>query len=168
MKYLNTVQPLLFNLIMGAASSIKTYIYLSYPKLDANIEEFKNTLINLNYNVLDSSITGEYMKEKNVNELNNIVFDYLLTIPLQIICISPETTKSIIQTLEMNNTPVDSSIIYLMLDCNYTPSTNIELNTLIRNKKNIPIWFPFYDTNTIFETKNKIITILMNKYNNDI
>ena len=153
---------------MGAASSIKTYIYLSYPKLDANIEELKNTLINLNYNVLDSSLTGEYIKEKNVNELNNIVSEYLLTIPLQIICISPETTKSIIQTLEMNNTPVESNIIYLMLDNNYTPTTNFELNTLIRNKKNTPIWFPFYDTNTIFETKNKIITILMNKYNNDI
>jgi hypothetical protein len=153
---------------MGAASSIKTYIYLSYPKLDANIEELKNTLINLNYNVLDSSLTSEHVKEKNISELDSIVSNYLLIIPLQIICISPETTKSIIQTLEMNNTPVDSNIIYLMLDSKYTPSTNFELNTLIRNKKHTPIWFPFYDENTIFETKNKIITILMNKYNNDI
>ena len=153
---------------MGATSIIKTYIYLSYPNLDANIEELKNTLINLNYNVLDSSLTSEHVKEKNISELNSIVSNYLLIIPLQIICISPETTKSIIQTLEMNNTPDDSSIIYLMLDRNYTPSTNFELNTLMCNKKHTPIWFPYYDENTIFETKNKIITILMNKYNNDI
>jgi hypothetical protein len=47
-----------------------------------------------------------------------------------------------------------------MLDEDYTPLTNIVLNSIVRTH----MWFPYFNEPTIFESTNKIITLLMNKY----
>jgi hypothetical protein len=76
-------------------------------------------------------------------------------------CISNKTIRSIGQAIETNNLPIYSDktqIIYLMLDTNYTPDTNVELCKIIKDK----IWFPLYDELTTIETSKKIISYLSN------
>lgn len=144
---------------MGAGSSIK-YVYISFSEMDEKIYDLKKTLSNLNYNVMDSTSTNELIQNSSIKEVVKEIPNLLNTIPLVFICLSKKTISSIIQTMEMNNIATGTNIIYLMIDNNYTPLTNKELTTIVRTH----MWLPYYDDLSIFESKNKIITLLMNKY----
>jgi hypothetical protein len=144
---------------MGAGSSIK-YVYISYPEMDANIEGLKNKLLQLNYNVMDSSLTNEHIQSSSIEKVVKDIPNLLNIIPLVFVCVSKKTISSITQTIEMNNIATGTNIIYLMLDENYTPLTNRELTTIVRTH----MWLSYYNEDTIFDSNNKIITLLMNKY----
>jgi len=153
---------------MGASSSILTLdVYISFPQQNYYVDQLKRNLKILNYSIMDSSIIIHSMKDSSITEISKYIVSIINKTKYIFICISPETIRSIIQTIEMNelnetmilNSNFDSKkIIYLMTNENYTPVTNRELKSIIQQN----IWFPLYDEETFFQTNNKLTTLLLN------
>jgi len=150
---------------MGAASSmnINFDIYVSYPENNVFIQTIEHNLRNLNYEVIDSSIITKSFTELTNMDISNGIDIMIDKAKYIFVCISPKTIKTITQIIEMNEILLkfsgsENKLIYFMLDSNYTPITNIELNSIIQQNK----WFPLYDENTVFETTSKVLMILIN------
>ena len=154
---------------MGASSSIPTLdVYISFPEENCYVDLLKDNMKILNYSIMDSSMIIHSMKEDlSVTEISKHMGNIINKTKYIFICISPETIRSITQTIEMNelnekmnsNSTFDNKkIIYLMIDYNYTPLTNKELKCILQENK----WFPLYDEETFFETSNKLTTFLLN------
>jgi len=153
---------------MGASSSILTLdIYISFPEQNCYVDQLKDNMKILSYSIMDTSIIIHSMKNLPVTEISKQIVNIINKTKYIFICISPETIRSITQTIEMNelneiinsdSTFDNKKIIYLMTDENYTPITNKELRCIIQKN----VWFPLYDEETFFETNNKIITLLLN------
>lgn len=153
---------------MGASSSIiKLDIYISFPNENCYVDKFKDNMKILNYSILDSSMIINSMKDLPITEISKYMVDIINKTKYIFICISPETIRSINQTIEMNelneilnsNSTFDNKkITYLIIDENYTPVTNKELKCIIQQNK----WLPLYDEETFFETNNKLTTLLLN------
>ena len=149
---------------MGASSSILSIdIYISFPEENYYVDQLKHNLKILNYLLLDSSIIMYSMKDLSLTEISKYMVNMIEKTKIIFICISPETIRSITQTIEMNELNSSSTfdkknIIYLMTDKNYNPVKNRELNCIVQQNK----WFPLYDEDTFFETSNKLITLLLN------
>jgi len=150
---------------MGASSSILTLdLYISFPEQNPYVDNLKNNFELLNYTILDSSMIIKSLKDLPITNISKYMVDIIDKTKYIFICISPETIRSITQTIEMNelnnNLKLndDKKIIYLMTDENYTPFTNRELKCIIEEN----IWFPLYDDETFFETNNKLTTLLLN------
>jgi len=148
---------------MGSSSSINDNfeIYISYSKKNNFIDSFQNILKKNNYRVIDSSIISE-LKDIPLENISKYVQTILVKTKYIFVCISPYTIKTITQIIEMNEI-IDhyllskDKIIYFMIDPKYTPVTNKELNTIIKDNK----WFNLYDENTLYDTSNKVLEILM-------
>ena len=150
---------------MGASSSILTLdLYISFPEQNPYIDNLKNSLELLNYSILDSSMIIKSLKDLPITDISKHIKNIIDKTKYIFICISPETIRSITQTIEMNelnnNLKLndDKKIIYLMTDENYTPLTNIELKCIIQDNR----WLPLHDDETFFETNNKLTTLLLN------
>lgn len=145
---------------MGSASSLNNNtIYISYPETNMFTDTIYNILSTSNYSVINSSMSKQYIQDKSVTELNKQITYIFENIPYIIMCLSNKTIRSIVQAIEINNLPIysdNTQIIYLMLDSNYTPDTNVELYKVIKDK----IWFPLYDELSTIETSKKIISCL--------
>ena len=150
---------------MGASSSIfleiNYDIYLSYAEESEFIDLLKNKLYILNYKVLDSSLVKQALTEISISEISRYVNEIIKKANLIIICLSKKSINSITNAIEMNELEKVSrksiKYIYLMMDENYTPITNKELNCIVKHGE----WFPFYDFNVAEESINKIIPLLL-------
>ena len=153
---------------MGASSSIINLdLYFSFPEENYYVDKLKYNMKILNYTIMDSSMIISSMKDLSVTEISKHMGNIINKTKYIFICISPETIRSITQTIEMNelNENMNSiskfdnkKIIYLIIDDNYTPKTNKELKCILQEHK----WFPLYNEETFFETSNKITTFLLN------
>jgi hypothetical protein len=151
---------------MGASSSIVNIdvysIYISFPKENCYIENIKNNFKTLNYSILDTSMVVTSLKDLPLTDISKYIEKIIEKTKYIFICISPDTIRSVTQTIEMNelnNLFLDNKqIIYLMTDDNYTPLTNTELKSIIKENK----WFPLYNDETFFHTNNELMTLLFN------
>lgn len=69
------------------------------------------------------------------------------------VCITKNTVKSFIQTIELNSVlESNKKIIYLMTDKDYTPLSNNLLYSIVQKNK----WYSLYDNETFNQTLNNI------------
>ena len=154
---------------MGASSSLLTVveldIYLSYPdKKTEYITKLMDILQTMSFKIMDSSIMIQSRKDLSSSEISKYMEIFIENTKYIFVCISPETIKSVTQIMEINEIidkypKVHKKIIYFMMDKYYTPTTNTELNSIV--KKNL--WLPIYDEDSLFDTTNKVLTLLMNE-----
>ena len=152
---------------MGASSSFITDaeidIYLSYPNKTEYMERMMDTLQNMNFKVMDSSLMIQSRKDFSTSEISKYMEEFIEKTKFIFICISKETIKSVTQIMEMNEImdkypTLQNKIIYFMMDTDYTPITNVELKSIVKQN----VWYPIYDEDSLFYTTNKLLTILMN------
>lgn len=146
---------------MGAASSlnIQSDIYISYPEYSEFIDKIEKKIMELNFTIIDRRNFPEFTSKHN-NDISNIIETVIKKTKYIFVCISPKTLNCVTQILEMNEIlnnfeELEHKIIYFIMDSNYN---NDNLKSIIRKNK----CFPLYDENTLFETTNKILTLLMN------
>lgn len=153
---------------MGASTSFimdaNLDIYLSYPVKTEYMERMIETLENMKFKVLDSSLMIKSRTDFSISEISKYMGELIEKTKFVFICISKETIKSITQIIEMNEImdkypTIQNKIVYFMMDSDYTPITNVELKSIV--KKNV--WYPIYDEDSLFYTTNKILTLLMNQ-----
>jgi phosphoribosylformylglycinamidine (FGAM) synthase PurS component len=151
---------------MGASSSfpINTNfdIYLSYSESNSYIERMMNTIKNLNFEVVDSSLMNQNIKDIPMVEMNKYIEIVIDKSNYIFVCISSKTINSLTQALEMNEiidkfSVIQHKIIYFILESTYTPITHRELQCIIQKNP----WFPIYDENTLMETTNQVLTLLL-------
>jgi hypothetical protein len=151
---------------MGASSSFDVQtnvdIYLSYPEKTEYIERMMNTLQNMNFTVIDSSLMIQSKKDLSPSEIANYMEFFIEKTKFIFVCISTKTIKTVTQIMEMNEImdkypTLKTKIVYFMMDPDYTPITNAELKSIV--KKNV--WYPIYDEDSLFYTTNKLLTLLM-------
>lgn len=148
----------------GSNLDINFDIYMSYNEENEYCKELKTKLEVLDFNIMDSSFLINTINESRLREKEAIYknLDQIVNKMKYIfICLTPTTAYSITQNIEyeklvVNNTTV--KIIYLTMDKNYTPESSSEPKTIIKNNK----WYPLYDLDTLEETSNKLITLLIN------
>jgi hypothetical protein len=109
-----------------------------------------------------SIIVAQNKHEISNAEISNYMEMFIEKTKYIFVCISTKTTRSVTQIIEMNEIIdkfpiVEKKIIYLMIDQNYTPDTNKELKSI--TKKND--WYSLYDDNSLFETTNKLLEVLL-------
>jgi hypothetical protein len=152
---------------MGASSSFmidaELDIYLSYPNKTEYLERMMETLQNMHFKVIDSSLMIQSRTDLSISEISKYMQELIEKTKYVFICISKETIKSVTQIIEMNEImdkypTLENKIIYFMMDTDYTPITNEELKSII--KKNL--WYPVYDEDSLLYTTSKILTLLMN------
>ena len=152
---------------MGASSSFITDaeidIYLSYPNKTEFMERMMDTLQNMNFKVIDSSLMIQSRKDFSISQISKYMQSFIEKTKYIFICISKETIKSVTQIIEMNEImdkypTLQNKMIYFMMDSDYTPITNQELKSIVKQN----VWYPIYDEDSLFYTTHKILTILMN------
>ena len=152
---------------MGASSSLLTTaeldVYISYANKTEYIERILETLQNMNFKIMDSSLMIQSRKDLSVSEISKYMEVFIENTKYIFICISKETIRSITQIMElneiMNKFPfIQNKIIYFMMDSDYTPITNVELNRIVKQN----VWHPIYDEDTLLSTTSIILTLLMN------
>ena len=152
---------------MGASSSmtldLNVDIYLSYPEKTEYIERMIDTLQNMNFKVIDSFLMIQSKKDLSPSEISKYMEIFIEKTKYIFICISKETIKSVTQIMEMNEImdkypTLQTKIVYFMMDQDYTPITNTELKSIVKNN----VWYPIYDEDSLFYTTNKLLTLLMN------
>ena len=142
-------------------------VFISYPfckecAVSYEIEKLESALTQLDYKILNSYFTYTFINanlgKENLVKINSNVHPLLFTIPYIFICLSSKSISSVNQTLELNNianiNPSDVTIIYLLIEEDFIDESKV----IIKKNK----WFPFYDDETVFESINKIITMLIN------
>ena len=126
---------------MGASSSFITDaeidIYLSYPNKTEYMERMMDTLQNMNFKVMDSSLMIQSRKDFSISEISKYMQGFIEKTKYIFICISKETIKSVTQIMEMNEImdkypTLQNKIIYFMMDTDYTPITNVELKSIVK------------------------------------
>jgi hypothetical protein len=154
---------------MGASSSLLTTnpkldIYISYPNKTEFMEIMVDTLKKLDYVIMDSSLMIQSRTDLSTSEISKYMEIFIENTKFIFICISKETIKSITQIMEMNSIidkypTFQTKMVYFMMDSDYTPITNVELISIVKEN----VWYPIYDKDSLFNTTNEIITLLMNK-----
>jgi hypothetical protein len=152
---------------MGASSSVITDveldIYLSYPNKTEYIERMMETLQNMQFKVVDSSLMIQSRTDFSIAEISKHMEIFIEKTKFIFICISKDTIRSVTQIIEMNEIvykypDLQNKIIYFMMDPDYTPITNIEMNSIVKNN----VWYPIYDEDSLLYTTTKLLTTLMN------
>jgi hypothetical protein len=151
---------------MGASSSLLTTaeldIYISYPNKTEYMERMMDILQKMNFVIMDSSLMIQSRKDYSIGEISKYMEIFIEKTKFIFICFSKETIKSVTQIMEMNEIidkypRFQTKIIYFMMDSDYTPITNAELKSIVTKH----VWYPIYDENSLFDTTNKILTLLM-------
>lgn len=145
---------------MGASNSFlqKIDIYLSFPEENEFVIGIKRKLLELNYNICDSSIVKKSLETMDTLEISDHMETLIENTRFIIVCLSLKSFKSFTQSIEMNKL-LDSSfmhnnkVIYLITDPNYEP---LLLNSIKKNNK----YFPYYDQETVNDSFEKIVEIL--------
>jgi hypothetical protein len=157
----------------GASSSLLTNnaaaeldIYLSYPEKTEYINKMMDTLQTMNLKVMDSSIMIQSRKDLSISDISKYMEIFIEKTKYIFVCISSNTIKSITQIMEINGIidkcQTKTKIIYFMLDELYTPNTNPELNSIIKQNR----WYPIYDENSLLYITNQLlINLFMNNEN---
>ena len=152
---------------MGASTSFLTNlevdVYLSYPEKTEYIERMTDTLQNMNFSIIESSVMIQSRKDLSPSEISKYLEVFIEKTKFIFVCVSTKTIKTVTQIMEMNEImdkypTLENKIIYFMMDRNYTPITNKELKSIV--KKNV--WYPIYDEDSLFYTTNKLLTLLIN------
>jgi len=150
---------------MGASSSFNESInlcdiYFSYTDEYELLTSLINNLIYLDYNIQNSCIIKESLKTNSISQISSYVKQFLTKTNYIFICISSKTITSICQSIEINEIykqpEINTKIIYIMTEADFTPLTNKELYKII-NKN---IWLPLYDEESFKKTNEFIITLL--------
>ena len=157
---------------MGASSSLLTDIeldiYLSYPEKTEYISKMIDTFQNKYFKIMDSSIMIKSRKDLSNSEISKYMEIFIEKTKLIFVCISSKTIKSITQITEINqimdNTKIQTKIIYFMMDQSYTPITNIELKSIIKSNP----WYPIYDEDSLIETTNKLLVYIWKTDSNKV
>jgi hypothetical protein len=151
---------------MGASSSLLTNaeldIYISYPNKTEYMERMMDTLQKMDFVIMDSSLMIQSRKDYSISEISKYMEIFIEKTKFIFICFSKETIKSVTQIMEMNEIidkypRFQTKIIYFMMDSDYTPITNAELKSIVTKH----VWYPIYDENSLFDTTNKLLTLLM-------
>lgn len=160
-----------YHIKMGASSSLimnaelelelELDIYLSYSHRSEYLERLTHMLQNMNFRIMDSSIMIQSRNDFSNSEISKYMEEFLAKTKIIFICISKETIKSVTQIMEMNAIldkypTIQPKIRYVMTDDDYTPITNTELKSIVRNNS----WYPLYNEETLLDTTNKILTLL--------
>ena len=152
---------------MGASSSLLTNaeldIYISYPNKTEYIERMMDTLQKMDFIIMDSSLMIQSRKDFSTSEISKYMEIFIEKTKFIFICVSKDTIKSVTQIMEMNEImdkypTFQTKIMHFMMDSDYTPITNVELKSIV--KKNV--WYPIYDEDSLLDTTNQILTLLMN------
>ena len=152
---------------MGASSSVITDveldIYLSYPNKTEYMERMMETLQNMHFKVIDSSLMIQSRTDFSITEISKHMEIFIEKTKFIFICISKDTIKSVTQIIEMNEImdkypTLQNKIIYFMMDPDYTPITNVELKSIVK----LNVWYPINDEDSLLYTTNNILTLLMN------
>lgn len=152
---------------MGASTSFLTNlevdVYLSYPEKTEYIERMTDTLQNMNFSIIESSVMIQSRKDLSPSEISKYLEVFIEKTKFIFVCVSTKTIKTVTQIMEMNEImdkypTLEKKIIYFMMDPDYTPITNKELKSIV--KKNV--WYPIYDEDSLFYTTNKLLTFLIN------
>ena len=139
-------------------------IYMSYNEENEYCKELNTKLKVLDFKIIDSSFLINTINESRLREKDAIyknLHQIVNKIKYVFICLTPTTAYSITQNIEYDKLVVhnaNTKVIYLMMDENYTPESSPEPKSIIKNNK----WFPLYDLDTLEETSNKLITLLIN------
>jgi hypothetical protein len=152
---------------MGASTSFLTNVevdvYISYPEKTEYIERMTDTLQNMNFSIIESSVMIQSRKDLSPSEISKYLEVFIEKTKFIFVCVSTKTIKTVTQIMEMNEImdkypTLENKIIYFMMDPDYTPITNKELKSIV--KKNL--WYPIYDDDSLFYTTNKLLTLLIN------
>ena len=169
-KYLKKINT---NEKMGASSSLLTNaeldiyisyldIYISYPIKTEYIGKMIDTLQKMDLKIMESSLMIQSRKDFSISEISKYMEIFIEKTKFIYIFISKETIKSVTQIIEMNEIidkypTCQMKMIYFMMDSDYTPITNVELKSIVKEN----VWYPVYDEDTIVDTTNKILTSFM-------
>ena len=63
-------------------------------------------------------------------------------------------------SVHVSYSTLQNKIIYFIVDSDYTPITNTELKSIVKQNA----WYPIYDEDTLCSTTNTILTLLLNNY----
>ena len=147
---------------MSVSSTNSSYdIYLSFPEENDIVIDLKKKLIDLNYNICDSSIVTNNLDLETMcySEISEHILNLFKNTSCIIVCLSLNSFKTHLQIIEMNKL-LDNSfeynnnkIIYLVTDLNYLGL----LTDSITNKKN---YFPCYNQETFNDSFEKMVEIL--------
>jgi hypothetical protein len=151
------------------ASDLQDNIYISYPYLSWKKEEEteENKHINELCTFLKSNIEKPIVQSKihsifledtlNPQEISKIIDNIINQSYYIIAIVTPETIRSIHQAIEIHHfLEKNKKIVYLMSEADYTPEKIPELKSVIGKE----IWLPFYDSETVLESCNKIKELL--------
>ena len=149
---------------MGASSSIfmniENTIYISYNTKDISQTDICEKLSdcitsNSNYQVITSKNIEE-SKETDYADFARQLGPIIHGVNSVIICISPNFFQSFHQTKELNQIlDRESKLLYIMMEPSFTPITNKELKTFIKNND----WTTLQDIN-INIRENRILSYL--------
>jgi hypothetical protein len=134
---------------MGAsASSIASeFIYVSYDIRHKNARHILDVITHfgkLGYHVI-SSKDHDIAPDSGFDLTNQQITNAVQSAKYVIICISQNTVRSPIQNMEINQAwNQDTEFLYLMMDEDYTPQTNLEIKSIVKNRT----WNSCYDTNS--------------------
>jgi hypothetical protein len=146
---------------MGASSSImpvNNNVYISFSYENEHIKMMYTELEKMDCNILRWNTKNKktYLFEDKYTEYENDIknSDYV------IICISPDTIRSIKQIKEINTAwELKKNIIYIMTCEKYTPINQKELKSFIKDSQ----WFECYTKENIPNTAVNIYNILLAK-----
>jgi len=153
----------------GPNLEIDLDIYMSYNQENDYCKNLKTKIEELDLKIIDSSLLINTIQESGMREKETIYknLDQILNkLKYVFICLTPTTAYSITQNIEYEKlvlTFINVKIIYFMMDTNYTPDSNQELKSIIKEN----IWFPLYDQDSFDQTSKILITILINDSLND-
>jgi len=144
---------------MGAYSSfLKFDIYLSFPEENEFVIGLKRKLLDLNYNICDTSIMKKSLETLSTPEISEHMESLIENTRFIIVCVSLKSLTSFTQSIETNKL-LDNSfnnndkVIYLIMDENY-PS--VLLNKHMEKND----CFLYYDQETISECFEKMMKII--------
>lgn len=136
-------------------------IYLSFPEENDIVLDLKKKLIDLNYNICDSSVVTKSLdlETMSYSEISEHILNLFKNTRCIIVCLSLKSLKTHLQIIEMNKL-LDNSfeynnnkIIYLITDYSY-------ITLLVGGITNNNNYFPCYNEKSFNYSFKKLVEIL--------
>jgi len=147
---------------MGAASSIsinnQNNVYISYDNtLPYNhLQLMCSEIETRDFNVVTSEST-KLCEQQNSEYISNKIEEIMKTCKYLIICVSNNTIRSFLQTIELNIAlDYRDKIIYIITEKELSPITNSIITSIVKDNK----YFRCYDDYTVTKGINEIKDIL--------